>query len=622
MDDAEFAALVRQLEQQAAAQPTAYRLRVLGLAALGYGYLLGVLLLLIALAVVLVLTLRGLSIKLVVPLLVVIVAVARALWVRMPAPEGIVLRDTEAPRLFALVRTLQRRLDAPRVSTILIVPDLNAAIVQLPRLGLFGWYRNYLLIGLPLLQALSDTEWQAVLAHELGHLSGRHGRFGAWIYRTRVTWGTLLPVLEASKSTVGRFLFAGFLKWYAPWFNAYTFVLARAHEFEADGAAAEITGAETARRALLRLEVAAQLAGGFWQSVQARVQEQPEPPQDPFQQLRFALLATAPGESTAERITQAWKRETRLDDTHPALADRLRALGWSAEGNEPPPAPGPLHEPSAASVYLGAMESRLATVYDQQWVGQVKESWQARHATLMEVREDLAQLDTRPAESLTPDEDWRRVVACLTLGDSTRVEALCQGILRREPEHTGAHFQWGRALLERGDTSGVEHIEAAMRHDPGAIVPGCIVLMQHFQSLGATERVEHYRAMGLEREQLVASAEQERRFMTKDARLEPHGWPAEQVASLASQLGRFPELGEAYLARRVVKFLPEQPCFVLCVLPRTPWWAPQDKKRAAALVHAIAKSVEGSTPFQVYHLVGPLKPIRSRLFHMAGARVA
>ena len=621
MEDTAFAERVQHLEQRAAAQPTAYKLRVIGLAALGYGYMIGVLIGLVVLAVAMVLTLRLWSVKLVAPLVVVIVAVVRALWVQLPPPQGVPLQEEEAPRLFELVRTLQRRLGAPPVDSILVVPDLNAAVVQLPRLGLLGWYQNYLLVGLPLLQALSDTEWQAVLAHELGHLSGRHGWFGAWIYRTRTTWTTLVPLLEANKSAVGRFLFSGFLKWYAPWFNAYTFVLARAHEFEADAASAEITGSETARRALLRVEVAGHLVGGFWSALEARVTELSEPPEDPFQQLRYTLVSGVAGPPGADRITQAWSRQTRYNDTHPALADRLRALGWTSEANAPPPPPEPLQEPPAASVYLGAAEARLALEYDRQWVGQVKPSWQARHAKVVAARERLNQLDARPEGSLTPEEDWERIAASVTVVDSGRVETLCQALLEREPENAGAHFQRGRALLERGDAGGVAHLEAAMRHDAEATLPCCVVLMQYFQSVGEFVRVEQYRATGMERERLVASAEQERRFMSNEAQLEPHGWSAEQVAALAAQLARFPEIGEAYLARRVVTFLPEHPCFVLCILPRTRWRKLQSGTEATALVKAIARNVECPMPYQVYHLTGKLKAMRERLGRMPGARV-
>ena len=70
----------------------------------------------------------------------------------------------------------------------IIDDEFNACIVQIPRFGLFGGARNYLVIGLPLMQTLTVEQFAAVLAHEYGHLSGAHGHFSAWIYRLRVTW--------------------------------------------------------------------------------------------------------------------------------------------------------------------------------------------------------------------------------------------------------------------------------------------------------------------------------------------------------------------------------------------------------------------------------------------------
>jgi len=73
----------------------------------------------------------------------------------------------------------------------LITDDFNAAVVQIPRLGLLGWYRNTLLIGLPLMKALTRQQLAAVLAHEFGHLAGGHGRLGNWVYRLRFGWARL-----------------------------------------------------------------------------------------------------------------------------------------------------------------------------------------------------------------------------------------------------------------------------------------------------------------------------------------------------------------------------------------------------------------------------------------------
>src|SRR5262249_15523118 len=152
------------------------------------------------------------------------------------------LKRADAEPLFELARTFSRKLKAPKPHTILLTGDFNAGVVQVPRFGLFGWPKNYLLVGMPLMQALSPEQFRGVIAHEFGHLSGKHGHFGSSIYRIRQTWDQLMNTLESRKHW-GTAVFSKFLQWYVPYFNAYTFVLVRAQEYEADRSAAAIVGA-------------------------------------------------------------------------------------------------------------------------------------------------------------------------------------------------------------------------------------------------------------------------------------------------------------------------------------------------------------------------------------------
>lgn len=46
----------------------------------------------------------------------------------------------------------------------------------------WGMMKNYLIIGLPLMQSLSTEQLTSVLAHEFGHLSKNHARAANWIY--------------------------------------------------------------------------------------------------------------------------------------------------------------------------------------------------------------------------------------------------------------------------------------------------------------------------------------------------------------------------------------------------------------------------------------------------------
>jgi Zn-dependent protease with chaperone function len=129
---------------------------------------------------------------------------------------------------------------------------------------MFGFPRNYLCIGMPLLVALPHSHVRAVLAHEFAHLSHAHGKFGAWCYRIRMTWSQLLHALEAERHWTAR-LFRWFFHWYVPLFAAYTFVLMRRHELEADDLAAEIVGRAAMAQTLVDLEVrGALLSNQFW----------------------------------------------------------------------------------------------------------------------------------------------------------------------------------------------------------------------------------------------------------------------------------------------------------------------------------------------------------------------
>jgi Zn-dependent protease with chaperone function len=183
-----FAAQLERLLPLAQANPTAYRHRVRGWVLLGYGFiallLLGSLGLMGSLLwLMLVVGAGGVILKLLIPLGYFVWKVLRSLWVKFDAPSGRRLSRTEAGPLYELVRTQARALRAPAVHQIILTDDYNAAAMQLPRLGLLGWPRNYVLVGLPLLQTLSPEQAAAVVAHELGHLRGGHGRFGALVYR-------------------------------------------------------------------------------------------------------------------------------------------------------------------------------------------------------------------------------------------------------------------------------------------------------------------------------------------------------------------------------------------------------------------------------------------------------
>src|SRR5918993_5707763 len=128
MEDAKYANLIRSLETFAAEKPGMYRLRVALIAALGYAYLLFILLLLLGVvaATVFYLRVNWLTIKLAWIPLAVVGIIIKSLWISIPEPDGKELQHEHAPALFDLIGEVTRALRGPEVHHVILTEALNA----------------------------------------------------------------------------------------------------------------------------------------------------------------------------------------------------------------------------------------------------------------------------------------------------------------------------------------------------------------------------------------------------------------------------------------------------------------------------------------------------------------
>jgi len=406
----QFKNMVARLEQESAAAPGQYRVKVALLALLGFGILAVVLATigfgLVALvgiaaalaftgsaALILLLKLGKLLFLLAIPLWFTLKSAVQALFVRFPAPGGREITREQAPALFDALDDMRRKMSGPRFHHVLVVNDMNAAVVQRPAFGLVGWPRNYLLLGLPLLECLAPDEAMAVVAHEYGHLAGSHGRFSAFIYRLRHTWATLQAHLEHFQGWLAK-LVVPMVRWYAPYFNAYTYVLARADEYHADAAAAQLVGARSAAYALKRVNLAAPHYQEFLHATYRRVGDEPAPPQDRMHAWASLAHAGAAEENRTRWLDEALDREGDVTDTHPTLRARLSALSKDPDILQalPPAVDGP----SASQAWFGAMLPTLRQELQEGWAAGVAEGWAERHAETQAQRARLAELREMP----------------------------------------------------------------------------------------------------------------------------------------------------------------------------------------------------------------------------------
>jgi len=554
--------LIGRVETLAQSSPLRYRINLALLAILGFGYVVAMALVTVGAAVgVLVLLVISKSVVLfklgLVPLALAYMLV-KALWVRLPPPEGRRLNPREAPALFEEIERVRKATNARPVHEVVLTPDFNAAVTQVPRLGVLGWSRRYLIIGLPLLASLPPYQFRAVLAHEFGHLAANHARFGNWIYRVRQTWRRVLEALEHSQSAATR-LFTWFFEWYTPYFNAYSFVLARANEYEADRESARITSHDDAADALVAVYAkGSYVEAEFWKAFYARADEQPHPPAQPFVEYLNGLRSIPP--DAAERaLAGAMGRSTGIEDTHPSLSDRLAALRVRARV----PA---CFQITAAHALLGAKRLQLMEEFDLAWRESLAQPWKERHAFMQAMKERLTAYEAAARERELDDaERWELAGAVEAVRGGLAALSVLDELLRRAPEHAPALYARGRIRLDDNDEGGAADIEHAMRLDDEAREPGAQLLYTYFYARHDLSRCDRYRGtlQQVQQERQLAAAERSQ-LRAQDV-LHPHGLEQDTLAEWIEVLESDQTVRRAWLARKQVRHLARIPAYVLCV---------------------------------------------------------
>jgi Zn-dependent protease with chaperone function len=587
VDQPQFEALVARMAQLERSSPHMYRWRVYALAMLGFAaLLLLVLTLLVLLGFAVEIAIHSpAAIKLVLVIGALLLVVLRAMWVRLQPPEGEPIARHEAPELFALLDRLRGRLNTPPVYRVVVTSEFNAAVTQIPRLGVFGWHRSYLLLGLPLMRCLSADQLEAVLAHELGHLSRGHARIGNWIYRLRLAWYRLDQALE-KKPQWGSGAIRSFLHWYAPYFNACSYPLARSNEFQADATAAQLTSPQAAAQALTNTNVlAVYLHERYWPWVHSAARDVPQPAFGPFSGFN-APNATELGTADAERwLAAALAQPTTCIDTHPCLKERLQALG--AEAQLALPAPG-----AAADRLLGERGASLANVFDARWREQVQPSWKQCYEQTQKKRARLTELRAQAASGpLATSDGIERAGLEEEVGEGPACAlALRRDLVAKDADSAHALFVLARQLLRQGDESGVGLMESVIQKQPDAIVAGSELLRDYWWRRGDGEQARRWHECAVERSGLLQNAKREReQLRVGDSWLE-HGLDASALGALIERLKLIRGLRCAYLVRKRVMHLPDRPLYVLAFSATT--FGFTRASRAQEVMDELRKSVE------------------------------
>ena len=428
-----------------------YRIKVMGMLMLGYGYLLAVMLSIVALfgGLIWLVSSGGPAVVLAVkvlkftwPLLLFIPFLVKALFVRIPKPEGHYLVGEQKQVALDFIAPICRAASGPKIHHIVVTDELNAAVQQIPKFGFFGPNTNYLILGVSLLSLMSKREVEAVVAHEFGHLSKTHGRLGAWTYRLRETLSRAVVAAQEKAGAKANNWGFKFFYWFYPKFDELTFALRRAQEYEADRLATAVAGTQAMGDALRRLSFAQPQYDAYWDAVWERAAETgSNGEQSPWQNFLVGVEKFVNKEASTLELEQELKRQADFTDTHPSLADRLLALGEEQTANM-----DEVHDPALQKIF-GTHTKILLSDMDEQWRESNRTNWEHIHEHWQAKLARHSQLQSRDGQ--LDENEWSEY---LQLTESIDGQGAARPLHDRfcsiYPEDAAAQFHRGRVYFE------------------------------------------------------------------------------------------------------------------------------------------------------------------------------
>ncbi|GAA5785952.1 hypothetical protein YWS52_22750 [Chitiniphilus shinanonensis] len=457
---------VAALENDAHARPTLYRMRVTAMAVLGYLAVLGLVLLGLLIFFIgvhtdrVLLTVSGIAFA-----VTSVYLVASCLTRGDDAPPGRPLQRAEAPDLFRLLDKLARKSGAALPDSVVI--DQRFAVMLVEQQGTLALRRprRHLVLGLPLLLALSSSELAALLAQEYNRLRSDQGRLADWLCALRRRWAARYARLQDEHGALSEFV-ARFYLWYIPRFQTYTLALAREQEMAATQWSAEVIGSQAAAHAALKMALFGRFfEHHYWTAYWRQADSRAEPGLAPY-------AGMAEGFRQGERLWRSsrWLKEAlaerpSYDDPHPSLKQQLDRLGLGAS-------PVGWPRQSAGEKWLGVTLGKLVGEFDREWLALNNQAWKTRYRTARQEEAELETLRMYSPDALDLHQLWRLAQLTHSRLGAAEARPLIERVLAQQPDHAQARYLLAAMLLDAGDERGLGCMEQAMKLDQQLVDEG------------------------------------------------------------------------------------------------------------------------------------------------------
>jgi heat shock protein HtpX len=260
------------------------------------------------------------------------------LWSAIPRAQkfvapGIPLERGSQPRLFEELESIARNLGEELPQSVYLIGDANAYVADVG-----GWMgfrsQRIMALGLPLVSAMTVSEFRAVLAHEFAHYYGGDTSLGPWVFKARMAMirafqnvGTLGGLARINVLAMLYLVVVTILKWNFRLFMRVTNFVSRKQEYRADELACLIAGVESLTGGLQKIRAINASWKPYWETEILPIVEAGRMPCVAEGYAKFVAVPTISTQIDAILKKTLVTEKQGAYDTHPPLRDRIRAAG-------------------------------------------------------------------------------------------------------------------------------------------------------------------------------------------------------------------------------------------------------------------------------------------------------
>ena len=285
---------------------------------------------------------------------------------RFSLPSGLELTEAGFPRLFELLHELYEIYGEPRIDRVILRDRFDIRLIKTPRNGFAFSTTRTLVIGLPVLLAMSPLDVHVLLARRVGQLAGKHHRMNGWLYFLRDMWGHYLGCCDGRGSSFARSVYA-FFQNYVPRYRSFSVGVARSSELEADRYALQaINDRDTARSITYQVLAETYLVRSYWPNVLQSAKQSGGSKMPPHAGMAKVFEGGLSGDEVQAQLKRVKRGGEIRKSAMPPLTDRLENIGY-----QEPLLPKPLPV-TAARFYLGNACDTCIEVIDKRSLSKLR----------------------------------------------------------------------------------------------------------------------------------------------------------------------------------------------------------------------------------------------------------